>query len=184
MGAEGAITYWKDLGDERVFLDATPNCAVWRFEKGKKKSVLSFERPKERLGDYFYVKVGAVSGADDIFTNDKHANAQFVCSKTRKDGYLRAMIYNTLHPFLHNYKEELLKRRIKRFDESNWWRWGRACPIIEGERIYVNTKTRQKDPFFVSSEKYFDGSILALFPKKKVNLQRSVRKLKQYRLGS
>ena len=172
MQTEGSITFWKDLGDDRVFPDATPNCAIWRFEKGGSKGVISFSPPKECLGDYFDIRVGAVSGADSIFTSVEQPNAHFVCSKTRKNGYMRPMIYNECHPSLYPYKETLLKRRIKSFDESNWWHWGRECPIREGERIYVNTKTRNENPFFVSSEKHFDGSVLALFPKKRMNLRR------------
>lgn len=36
-------------------------------------------------------------------------------------------------------------------------------------RIYVNTKTRNKKPFFLHSCKAYDGSILAIFPKFKVD---------------
>ena len=35
----------------------------------------------------------------------------------------------------------------------------------ENPRIYVNTKTRNKKPFFIHSCKAYDGSILAIFPK-------------------
>ena len=36
-------------------------------------------------------------------------------------------------------------------------------------RIYVNTKTRNKKPFFLHPCKAYDGSILAIFPKFKVD---------------
>jgi adenine-specific DNA-methyltransferase len=31
--AAGTITDFVDLGDSRLFADATPNCAIWRFER-------------------------------------------------------------------------------------------------------------------------------------------------------
>ena len=46
-----------------------------------------------------------------------------------------------------------------------WWEWGRKFPEEEGSRIYVNCKTRHKNPFFASKRKAFDGSVLGLFPK-------------------
>ncbi len=36
-------------------------------------------------------------------------------------------------------------------------------------RIYVNTKTRNKKPFFIHSCNAYDGSILAIFPKFEVD---------------
>ncbi|MCY4418348.1 MAG: class I SAM-dependent methyltransferase [Cytophagales bacterium] len=177
MHTIGTITYWQDLGDDKVFLNATPNCAVWRFEKGGSSGVLSLDPSGTCLGDYFDIKVGAVSGDDAIFTQEKYANAEFVCSRTRKEGYLRPMIYNVAHESLLPHKKRLLSRRIKRFDEQNWWSWGRACPLRKGKRIYVNTKTRHPAPFFVSDVPHFDGSVLALFPKKNMNLDQAAERL-------
>ncbi|MBQ9253567.1 MAG: hypothetical protein IJ180_02210, partial [Bacteroidales bacterium] len=54
---------------------------------------------------------------------------------------------------------------IKHFDESNWWQWGRNHYISNEKRIYVNTKTRNKKPFFLHPCKDYDGSVLAIFPK-------------------
>ncbi len=31
---QGTITDFDDLGDSKIFAGATPNCAIWRFEKG------------------------------------------------------------------------------------------------------------------------------------------------------
>ena len=54
-------------------------------------------------------------------------------------------------------------RRVRKFDESNWWQWGRHFPINELPRIYVNGRTRRPEPFFLHDCHAFDGSILALF---------------------
>jgi adenine-specific DNA-methyltransferase len=74
------------------------------------------------------------------------------------------MIFNTPHPALKPQKRRLLARRIRRFDESNWWQWGRLHPISDRPRIYVNCKTRSAEPFFLHPCPNFDGAILALFP--------------------
>ncbi len=177
--AQGSITHFYETGDVRVFDAATPNCAIFRFEKGRmdrrmddgRRCVeadgqLMFLRDDHsvRLADVFAVKVGAVSGADQIFTHAK-GNMEFVYSKTVETGATRRMLYGIKHPYLDKHKEELLARRVKVFDESNWWQWGRAFPISEHPRIYVNGRTRKPEPFFLHDCNSFDGSILALFPK-------------------
>ena len=175
----GTITDIIDLGDQKVFGEFTPNCIIWRFEKGnfsRKTNITSeFALCNGQLlftgayyslyfKDIFSVKVGAVSGHDKIFTHDKYGNAEFVCSSTHKTGQTKRMIFNVKHAYLESYKEQLLKRRIKQFDQTNWWQWGRLHCISDRKRIYVNTRTRNKHPFFIHKCKNYDGSILAVFP--------------------
>lgn len=71
--------------------------------------------------------------------------------------------------YLQEFKQRLIQRRIKKFDENNWWQWGRDYYKSEQPRIYVNTKTRNKKPFFIHSCNAYDGSVLAIFPKFEVN---------------
>ena len=174
---QGSITHFYETGDTRVFDEHTPNCAIFRFEKGRMDrrmadgrrftevaGQLMFLRDDYgvRLADVFAVKVGAVSGADGIFTHPK-GNMEFVCSKTVETGETRRMLYGIKHPHLEKHKEALLARRVRPFDESNWWQWGRAFPINLHPRIYVNGRTRKTDPFFLHDCKSFDGAVLALF---------------------
>ncbi len=70
-------------------------------------------------------------GADEIFTNEELGNADFVCSKTAQTGELRRMIFDAPLPYLEQFKERLLARRVTRFDESNWWKWGRRHHVSE-----------------------------------------------------
>ena len=120
------------------------------------------------LNSVFSVKVGAVSGADQIFANTELGNADFVCSKTAQTGELRRMIFPDTQmrppPWLEQFKERLLARRVARFDDSNWWKWGRRHHVSAAPRIYVNQKTRNPRPFFVNDCPNYDGSVLALFP--------------------
>jgi adenine-specific DNA-methyltransferase len=195
---EGTITDYIELGDARVFAEAVPNCAIWRYELGNFSRVtryaevgvgehleqalvaLAWEQREFvecaghllftrghyplRFSDLFFVKVGAVSGDDEVFTSDEHGNLEFVCSRTAQTGELRRMIYNQPHPYLEPFKARLLARRIRRFDESNWWQWGRGYYLSDRPRIYVNCKTRNRAPFFLHPCIHYDGAVLAIFP--------------------
>lgn len=118
----------------------------------------------KRLGDLFLVKVGGVSGLDEIFVEET-GNMEFVCSFTAKNGTLKRMHYNIINDYILQNKEKILNRRIKKFTEDNWWMWGRDFYKSDRSRIYVNSKTRNKKPFFIHECKNYDGSVLALIPK-------------------
>ncbi|GAB4133324.1 MAG: class I SAM-dependent methyltransferase [Raineya sp.] len=189
----GSITDIIDLGDEKVFNGFSPNCIIWRFEKGNfaRKTNVSKEfifsngqllftdnHYDIAFKDIFFVKVGAVSGADHIFENENFGNMEFVCSSTPKTGKTKKMIFNFLHESLYQYKQELLLRGIKKFDETNWWQWGRSHYVSKQARIYVNSKTRNPKPFFVHHCPNYDGSILAIFPhNQQANVENLCKKL-------
>ena len=190
--AAGTMTHWEELGDAKVFADAAPNCAIWRFEKGNTSRRLDDGRAFRCaggqlyfgeigagvLGDSFSVKVGAVSGADHVFADARRGNRDFVFSRTARTGRTRRMIYDMYHPVLEARKAELLRRGVRRFDEGNWWQWGRRYPESAGPRIYVNGKTRNPRPFFLHEATAFDGSVLALFPRDEdADLEKWVRRL-------
>lgn len=187
----GTITHFYDYGDQKLFAEASPNVCIFRYQKGdfsrKTKTnngqykflindgIISFTDSSEVevLGDIFDIKVGAVSGADKLFMSDR--GKEFVCSKTNSTGKLRRLIYNHYDDCLEDHKELLINRRIKKFDESNWWSWGRPVNFRKGDpRIYVNCKTRNCKPFFLNDCEMWDGSILALFPKKNIDLTYAV----------
>lgn len=126
-----------------------------------------------RLGDWFSVRVGAVSGADDVYADATQGNREFVHAGTCRSGQTRTMIWcepgEPPPPALLPHRERLLSRRIRVFGEDNWWHWGRGYPLIPGPRIYVNSKTRDKRPFFLHPCPHFDGAVLALFPRGEVD---------------
>ncbi|SMB21079.1 N6-adenine-specific DNA methyltransferase, N12 class [Sterolibacterium denitrificans] len=121
-----------------------------------------------QLKDIARVKVGAVSGADDIYADEKLGNRDFVCAATARTGKTRRMIWvdkNARPPkALLPHKARLISRGIRPYDESNWWQWGRGYPITDAPRVYVNGRTRQSQPFFLHACKNFDGAVLAIFP--------------------
>jgi adenine-specific DNA-methyltransferase len=177
----GTITDIVELGDKKIFKDAQPNTIIWRFEKNNFKRITSIQKnfilnkgqllfTKNRysinFSDLFYVKVGAVSGADKCF---EHKNGvEFVCSYTNKTNKTKKMLYNSYHQDLEKVKDKLLNRKIRKFNDNNWYEWGRKYYQSDSLRIYVNSKTRNKKPFFIADIKAYDGSILAVFPQKNI----------------
>lgn len=179
----GTITDIIDLGDRIIFKGFSPNCIIFRFEKDnfsrqcnvvKQFRVINGQilftssNYSIHFKDLFFVKVGAVSGADKYFTNDL-GNMDFVCSYTRKTNKTKKMFYNIKSKYLLKFKNFLINRKIKKFDEKNWFMWGRDYYKSNDNRIYVNSKTRNKKPFFTNKCKAYDGSILAIFPKFKTD---------------
>ena len=191
---KGTITDWYEYGDDVVFRGYSPTVVVWRFEKDnftrKTKTnecikdfrindgQISFSNGENliKFSDLFFVKVGAVSGMDEVFTNE-NGNQSFVCSFTNKTGKLKKMFYNIRHDDLLKFKDKLINRKIKNFNENNWWQWGRGLYESNSDRIYVNCKTRENKPFFLNEHKYYDGSVLAIFPKVDIDLEKSTELL-------
>ncbi len=175
----GTITDLIDLGDQRIFNGFNPNCVIFRFEKGNFTRTTNVSKEfiycngqllftnnvyPLKFDNIFFVKVGAVSGCDRIFTNEQYGDTDFVCSSTCKTGKTKRMIFN-YNEYLLQFKDKLINRKIRKFDETNWWTWGRLHYISNKKRIYVNTKTRNPNPFFINNCNNYDGSILAIFPK-------------------
>ena len=123
-----------------------------------------------RLSDVAFVKVGAVSGADELYTDLLQGNREFVCSSTVSTGQTRRMIFSepgerAPHALLP-HKARLLQRKVTKFDESNWWMWGRLHYRSTQPRVYVNGKTRVAKPFFVHPCNDYDGAVMAVFPRR------------------
>jgi adenine-specific DNA-methyltransferase len=120
------------------------------------------------FSDLASVRVGAVSGADDLYASEDYGNRDFVCSSTMRTGLARRMLW--VEPgapppeVLKPHKARLIARRVQPFNESNWWYWGRGYHQSDRPRIYVNGKTRTARPFFLHDCPHYDGAVLAIFP--------------------
>lgn len=198
----GTITDIIDLGDQNIFKGYNPNCVIFRFEKSNFSRATNITKRFTLcngqllftdgqypiiFGEVFYVKVGAVSGADKYFESETYGNKDFVCSYTATTGQTKRMIFNQPSTYLLPHKDILINRKIKHFDESNWWMWGRNHYISNDKRIYVNAKTRNRQPFFLHPSNDYDGSVLAIFPRnQQVDLQQVCHALNDvnwYELG-
>lgn len=174
---EGGFTYWEEFGDLQVFADASPNVVIFRWVKAQPHTIdvnyyngyLTFgqiqEKNKIYINELFDVLVGGASGANNIFIEDT-GNIDLVVSTTKSTGQTKKAHYVTEPTnYLLTFKDQLLQRKIKKFNENNWWEWGRKIRHIDGAKIYVNGRTRDPQPFFTNESGWFDGSILALVPK-------------------
>lgn len=202
----GTITDVYDFSGSVFFKDAAPEFIIFRYKKGDLSHITNFfdyssrkelwhngsilmlnrgNKKKQVLGEIFDIKVGLVTGANDIFNNYPNESKFLVptiCSNYRVGGPKNNVIFledvddieslkeldNDLYNYMVEHKETLLKRRLKKFDETNWYKYGavRNRKLMEGlgKMIFVNQKTRIDEPFFIDDVSYFDGSILGLFP--------------------
>ena len=191
LSSTGNITHWFEYGEDNLFRDGPTahNLVIWRFERdyvgpritmvnGVAKHLLNASGQlmfasgeySKRFSDLFFVRVGAVSGADGIFV-DKRGNLDIVWSGTVRTGQTRRVYYDHFDDYLLSNKERLKSRKIKKFNDNNWFRWGRPLYRDDSERIYVNCKTRHNAPFFLHPCKNFDGSVLGIFPKRPMDIQ-------------
>lgn len=121
-----------------------------------------------RLSGLASVKVGAVSGADELYADPIHGNRDFVCSETVRSGATRRMLWcepgEPPPAVLLPHRARLIGRGIRPFTDENWWHWGRGYDQSGRPRVYVNHKTRAAQPFFLHPCMNHDGAVLAVFP--------------------
>ena len=183
LNEEGGFTFWKEFGDRKIFDDACPNVVIFRWQKGINHKIpifyqngfFTFVEGNKKLSDYFDIYVGAVSGANDIYYSE-NGNIELAFSKTKETRTFIKAIHNDKEKLLP-FKDKLLERKATKFTETNWWKWVREPKNLPGDKILVNTKTRDLKPFYISNANNWDGSLLALVPKKELNLNEWVLKL-------
>ena len=201
MMTHGTFTHIYHPHKENLFANASIDVIVYRYCKNKileKKTLyndkllhiinnnglITFSETMYQnetlFQDYFDVYVGMVTGKEDVYKNDILGNIQVLNGKNKVEKY----IYITQLPcnnedinnYLLRHKTELLSRKIKKFNEKNWFEWGapRNIGVMEknvGEDcIYISNLTRNKEVAFVDKVQYFGGSLIMLKPKKKCNL--------------
>lgn len=79
--------------------------------------------------------------------------------------------------YLLKYKDELIKRKIRKFNEDNWFEWGALRNItlikenLNSKCIYIHNLTRKTKVAFLGKVNYFGGGLIMLKPKKDCNLR-------------
>lgn len=174
---EGTFTYFEEFGDEKVFPDVDPNVCIFRWVKtpGAETDIklsltdgyITFGEQKNHpfISSLFDVKTGGVSGCNEIYYQPT-GNIDVVISTTKRTGITqRAILATEPTEYLLQFKDRLLARGVRSFNENNWFEWGRKLNEASERHIYVNTKTRDLEPFFYHPCKYYDGSLLGLMCK-------------------
>lgn len=157
----------------------------WLFVHPALEEILTHST--KTVKDYFDVKVGLVSGADPIYRiAEKDLQETFAAEGTlfpfvTTKGVEHFLFvdhcdtFEDIPPATANYllqhKERLIGRKIAKFTEANWWKYGavrnyQTMSNPETPRIYTFSKTRREEPFFTVSTDdatLFTGAILGLF---------------------
>ena len=212
MMLNGTFTHIIHPNKENLFKNASIDVIVFRYCKNKslpKKTLLNdtvkylihtdglitfsdtLETQQHLFKDYFKVAVGMVTGKESVYKNDELGNIQLLNKKNVRDNYILIKTFPTgkekLDNYLENNKEILINRKIKKFDESNWFEWGapRNVKLIEDnigkDCIYIYNLTRQEEVAFIDKVQYFGGALLMLLPKEEIDLKKVVSYLNSER---
>lgn len=198
MLANGNITHIITTKNDNMFDGAKINVIIFRYERnihlnvkcnvdGNEKNIinengiLTFGTEGCALGDMFRVFVGIVSGCETVFKNESgNVSVRTDIDKIEKyilldnlDGKDAACI-----SILKENKEKLMKRRIKKMTDDNWYQWGALRNINKmrehaGEDcIYVRNITRKDVKAGIGKVELFGGKLLCMLPKKPMEIEK------------
>jgi adenine-specific DNA-methyltransferase len=130
--------------------------------------------------DYFDIYVGLVSGKEEVYKNEELGNIEVLNGKDKVNKYIYIKKYpcenDKINKYLLYHKQTLIDRKIRKFNENNWFEWGAPRNIttinnnIGKDCIYIYTLTRNINVSFIGKVNYFGGGLIMLKPKKKCNL--------------
>jgi adenine-specific DNA-methyltransferase len=134
--------------------------------------------------DCFDIYVGIVSGKEKVYKHNELGNLSVLNGNDNIDKYIYVDNFPTDNPLINEHllkhKPLLMERRIKAFDETNWFKWGATRNMktvtnnIGKECIYIYNLTRNKTVAFLGTVNYFGGNLMLLLPKQPINLNNVV----------
>ena len=135
--------------------------------------------------DYFDIYVGLVSGKEDVYKNNDLGNISVLNGINKVERYIFIDNFPSNDTNINNYllqhKNSLINRKIRKFNENNWFEWGAPRNIktinnnIGKNCIYIYNLTRQEQVAFTDKVQYFGGGLIMLIPKKPCNLNNIVK---------
>ena len=205
MMSNGTFTHIFHPHNEKMFANASIDVIVFRYCKNSliEKKVLyndkilyisnsngliTFDEKVNNnnvlFQDYFDIYVGLVSGKEEVYKNEELGNIEVLNGENKLEKYIYIENYpceNTkINEYLMKHKKELITRRIRKFNEKNWFEWGAPRNIntinsnIGKDCIYIYNLTRKSNVSFLGKVNYFGGGLLMLKPKKICNLNNIV----------
>lgn len=205
MMENGTFTHIFHPHNEKMFENANIDVIVFRYCKNRlldkkvlyndkllyitnKNGLITFgEKENENSAtfqDYFDIFVGLVSGKDDVFKNEELGNIQVLNGEEKVDKYIYIESYpcdnQKINKHLSDHKKELIERRMRKFNENNWFEWGAPRNIkaintnLGKDCIYIYNLTRKSNVSFLGKVSYFGGALIMLKPNKKINLNNVV----------
>jgi adenine-specific DNA-methyltransferase len=134
--------------------------------------------------DYFDIYVGLVSGKEEVYKNEELGNLEVLNGHNKVDKYIYIENYpcenDKINEHLLHHKKELIMRKIRKFNEKNWFEWGAPRNIntiksnLGRDCIYIYNLTRKPNVSFLGKINYFGGGLIMLTPKKKCDLNKIV----------
>lgn len=204
----GTFTHIIFPNDETLFDNANIDVIVFRYCKNKSLSnkilvndevkylintngIITFSDNEvinqDKFDEYFDIFVGMVTGNESIYKNAKFGNINVLNGKNKEDKYILLNEFPSENSELNEYmlsnKQTLLNRRIRKFNENNWYEWGALRNYktinknLDKECIYISNLTRNKEVAFIDTVKYFGGGLIIMIPKKDIDLKKMVEYL-------
>lgn len=198
--------------DEHLFKNAQIDILIFRYVKSNKKSnkvryndkmkyvirnggLVSFtndiKKDGVKLNELFEIYVGIVSAKEEVYKNKEYGNIEILVGENKREKYIYIEKFPTKNSELNKYmlenKEKLMARKIKKFNENNWFEWGALRNIEKitknaGKKcLYVKNLTREDNICFKDKVQYFGGSLLILIPKRELDLNKIMRKINDER---
>jgi len=200
MVAEGAFTDFLFPNNEGLFAGAAIDVVVFRYQRGLdqsatqanvdgtpmhvccNKGIITFATAPTSeaatiIADRFHVYVGIVSGRDTIYKRDI-GETDILVDKDTVERFILPRSWPPTNPEITAHltanKVTLMERKIRKFNEANWWQWGALRNITAIEAavgkpcIYVRNMTRADEVAFVGTVQLFGGSLLCLIPKEPI----------------
>jgi len=205
MISNGTFTHIYHPHNEKLFENASVDVIVFRYCKNNKlkKEVLynneqlyiinndgliTFNKNNNvnnvSFKDVFDIYVGLVTGKESVYKNKEHGNIELLNGENKLDKYIFIEKFpcnnEKINKYLLNYKDELINRKIKKFNEKNWFEWGAPRNIktikanLGKECIYIYNLTRREKIAFKGNVKFFGGGLIILIPKKDIDLDKII----------
>ncbi|ATZ80242.1 putative adenine specific DNA methyltransferase [Bodo saltans virus] len=195
MLKNGSFTHIFHPNNEKLFEKASIDIIVFRYCKNifvnkiiynnndvygiNSNGMLLFSNNKmtnnKFVFDYFDIFVGFVSGKDDVFHNEKIGNVEILWDINIKKKFIMIDKFpstnKNINELLLENKEILKKRKIRNFNNNNWFEWGalRNKHFIDSNIgkpcIYLRNMSRKNIIAMKSTVGYFGAGLFMLFPK-------------------
>lgn len=210
MYENGTFTHIFHPHDEKLFEQASIDVVIYRYCKGLrntketicndvkmysycKSGMITFSRANQLtntiFSDVFDIYVGLVSGKESIYKNKDLGNIdvvtgidivpeKYILLDNLKDAPEKVVEY------LNKFKSVLLSRKIRKFNENNWFEWGalRNIKVMKEntgkECIYISNLSRKESIAFSGKVNFFGGNLLMIIAKDPfVNTKKAVEYL-------
>lgn len=208
MVQHGSFTHFLFPHDEKLFDSASVDVVVFRYRKGiftqmvevndeikfcnTIDGIVTFSDTAlcgDTVSNVFNVYVGLVSGKDEVY-KVPFGNTEILLDEGDTEKFIFTTLFpsgnKTIDAHLLQNKNQLMNRKIKKFNENNWFEWGAPRNIKTIEQnvgrpcVYVRTLTRNDRVAFKGVVSYFGGKLLCLIPHVDVDMNRIVEFLNSY----